>query len=61
MSDTADDLAHDKLRAEINNLQADALKKLMETRLAPWQVAISGMTAGAAIVGAVVAVMKFWS
>lgn len=49
----------------INNLQADTALKLAqsakaqaETRWAGWQVAFAGFTSGAAVIGAVVALMK---
>ena len=54
--------------AKINNLQADtaakladAAKKAAETRWAGWQVAFAGFTSGAAVIGAVVALMKVLS
>ena len=51
--------------AKINNLQADTASKLAQaakaaadTRFAGWQVAFAGFTSGAAVIGAVVALMK---
>lgn len=49
----------------INNIQADTALKLAtaskaqaDTRWAGWQVAFAGFTSGAAVIGAVVALMK---
>jgi hypothetical protein len=49
----------------INNLQADTALKLAQaaknqadTKWAGWQVAFAGFTSGAAVIGAVVALMK---
>lgn len=43
---------HDKNRAQINQLNADHDRKRQEIRLAPWQIAFAGMTAGAALFAA---------
>ena len=40
---------------KVENLQADTLLKLSQTRFMPWQIWSSGLTAGAAVVGAAVA------
>jgi hypothetical protein len=49
----------------INNLQADTALKLAQaaknqadTKWAGWQVAFAGFTSGAAVIGAIVALMK---
>lgn len=66
MSDTARsgiDFAEQVTR--INNVQADTALKLAQaskaqadTKWAGWQVAFAGFTSGAAVIGAVVALMK---
>jgi hypothetical protein len=40
---------HDRSRAHIDQLAADHDRKRQEMRLAPWQIAFAGMTAGAAL------------
>lgn len=35
--------------ARINQLQSDAIRKQEEIRLAPWQLVLGGITAGAAL------------
>jgi len=60
-ADTAKKLAEStsELTARINNLQADMNKKQAEIRIAPWQMATGGFTAGAAILAAVLALLKY--
>ncbi len=49
----------DKFAAEQRKLGAEADKLMRDRQLAPWQVAISGMTAGAALFAAGAAFMRF--
>ena len=52
-------LAHiDQMLADIERTFADRNRKRQEIRLAPWQVAFSAMTAGAALFAAGVAFAK---
>lgn len=44
--------------ARINQLQSDALRKQQEVRLAPWQLVLGGITAGAALFAAGAAFTK---
>ena len=48
----------EKLQEETRKFVAEAHKLTRDAALAPWQVAFAGMAAGAALVGATVAVMK---
>jgi len=43
---------HDKNRAQIEALFADRDRKHQEMRLAPWQIAITAIAAGATMMGA---------
>jgi len=43
---------HDHDRAQVGQLNADHDRKRQEIRLAPWQLAFAGMTAGAALMAA---------
>ncbi|MFG1304170.1 hypothetical protein V5F34_08525 [Xanthobacter autotrophicus] len=47
-----------KLAAEQQKLLADSMKTQRDHALAPWQITIGAMTAGAALFGAGVALMK---
>jgi hypothetical protein len=49
----------DKFAAEQRKLGAEADKLTRDRQLAPWQVAFSGMTAGAALFAAGAAFMRF--
>lgn len=49
-----------KFVAEQHKLQAEAMKMSRDRDLAPWQIAIAGMTAGAALVGATAAFIKIF-
>jgi hypothetical protein len=57
---------HDRLRQEkaaelaarFALLQSDHERRLQETRFAPWQLALGGMAAGAALLGAVLLLLK---
>jgi hypothetical protein len=40
---------HDRNRAQVDQLRADHDRKRQEVKLAPWQIAFAGMTAGAAL------------
>lgn len=63
MTDAAD-LDALKLRqiiADIDQKRADTERKRQEVRLAPWALALSGMTAGAALFAAGAAFMKIFS
>lgn len=44
--------------AHIDQMQADAARKRQEIRLAPWALALSGATTGAALFAAGAAFMK---
>lgn len=57
MSDETD--FHEKMW-KILNLQADTSLKLAQTRYEPWKVAISGMTAGGALVASTIAIVKLF-
>lgn len=48
----------EKFVAEQRKLTAEAMKLERDRMLAPWQVALSGMTAGAALFGAGAAFIK---
>lgn len=48
----------EKFVAEQRNLTAEAMKLERDRMLAPWQVALSGMAAGAALFGAGAAFIK---
>ena len=60
MSATADIDIRDKL-AHIDQMLADHNRKRQEIRLAPWQLALGGMTAGAAVFAAGAAFMKLFA
>lgn len=49
-----------KLMAETSKLNAEAAKLSRDRDLAPWQVAVGGMAAGAALVGATAAFIKIF-
>lgn len=51
MSDTAE-LNLREIIAHIDQMQADAARKRQEIKLAPWAIALAGMTAGAAFFAA---------
>ncbi len=59
MSDATSDrdayLALSEKVLKIANLQADTALKLAQTKIIPWQAYVGGMTAGAAVVGAAIA------
>lgn len=59
MSD-ADSLDLREQIAHIDQMLADAARKRQEIRLAPWALALSGMTAGAAVFAAGAAFMKLF-
>ena len=46
--------------AHIDQMLADHDRKRQEIRFAPWQIAISGMTAGGAFLAAGFALAKLW-
>lgn len=48
----------DRTQAETRKLLAEHLKMTRERAMLPWQVAVSGMAAGGALVGGTVALMK---
>ncbi len=58
MSDTAIDMNQIEQLARINQMVADANLKAAQANTTAAQVAFAGFTAGAAVVGAVVALMK---
>ena len=49
-----------KLNAEAGKLAAEQAKLARDRDLAPWQIAVGGMAAGAALVGATAAFMKIF-
>jgi tRNA nucleotidyltransferase (CCA-adding enzyme) len=49
-----------KFVSEQHKLQAEAAKFARDRDLAPWQIAVGGMAAGAALVGATAAFMKIF-
>jgi hypothetical protein len=53
-----DELDLQRLLADIDSAIADHDRKRQEIRLAPWQLALAGMTAGAALLAAGAAFMK---
>ena len=50
-----------KFTAEQHKLLAEELKLGRDRALSGWQLVIAGMTAGAALVGATAAFIKFWT
>ena len=58
MSDTGAELDIREKLAHIDQMLTDHDRKRQEIRLAPWQLALSGMTAGAALFAAGAAFMK---
>jgi hypothetical protein len=56
----AENLDYREQIAHIDQMLADAARKHHEIRLAPWVLALSGMTAGAALFAAGVALMKLF-
>ncbi len=47
-----------KFAAEQHKLTAESIKLARDAQLAPWQLTFTGFGAGAAVVGAVVAILK---
>jgi hypothetical protein len=60
VSETAEHEAVEKAW-KLLNLQADAMLKLAQTQAEPWKVAIGGMAAGGALVGATVALVRLFA
>jgi hypothetical protein len=62
MSDTTHEQQDALLKAwKALNIQADTLLKLSQARAVPWQIAIGGVTAGAALFAAAFAFAKVFT
>jgi hypothetical protein len=61
MSSTMDDIDIREKLAHIDQMLAYHDRKRQEIRLAPWQLALGGMTSGAALFAAGAAFMKFFA
>jgi hypothetical protein len=59
MADTLTDLDLRERIARIDQLQADAAGKRQEMRIAPWALVVTGLTAGAGLIGAGAAIGIF--
>lgn len=51
---------YEEQMARIHNFNIDTAKKLTEIRFIGWQVAFAGFTAGAAVIGVIIALLKLW-
>ena len=60
MSSPHEDLDYREQIAHIDQMLGDAARKRREVQLAPWALALSGMTAGAALFAAGAAFMKLF-